>query len=71
MIHGENVTMSLFGVKSTSCNKQMLEMKKGYSVQSFSNDKEWMSSNWPKVLIFGQLLTFQTTFYISNLASFS
>ena len=64
--------MSLFGAKlSTLCNKQMLEMKKGCSVQFFSNDTEWMSSNWPKVLISGQLLTFETTFYITSLASLS
>lgn len=70
MIHGDNVTMSLFSAKlSTLCNKQMLEKRKGYSVQFFSNDKDWMSSNWPKVLIFGQLLTFQITFYVSSLAS--
>lgn len=72
MIHGDNVAMSLFSAKlSTSHNKQMLKMKKGYSVQFFSNDKDWMSSNWPEVLIFGQLLTFQTIFYITSLASFS
>lgn len=49
----------------------MLEMKKGCSVQFFSNETDWMSSNWPKVLISGQLLTFQTTLYISSLASLS
>lgn len=57
--------MSLFGAElSTSCNKLMLEMKKGCSVQFFSNDTDQMSSNWPKVMTSGQLLTFETTFYI-------
>lgn len=71
MIHGGNVTVSLFGDElSTSYNKQMLKMKKGCSAQFFSNDTGWMSSNWPKVLISGLLLTFETL-YISPLASLS
>lgn len=69
MIHGGNVTVSLFSDElSTTCNKQMLKMKEGCSVQFFSNDTIWMSSNWPKVLIPGLLLIFET-FYISTLAS--
>lgn len=66
MIHGGNGTKFLFSAKlSTSCYKQMLEMKKGCSVQFFSNNTDWIFSNWPKVLISGQLLKFETTFYIS------
>ena len=69
MIHEGNKTMSLFGVKlSTSCNKQMLKMSRGCSVQFFSNDTDWMSKLAPD-LISGQLLTFETTFYVSSLAS--
>lgn len=50
MIHEGNITKSLFGVKlSTSCNKQMLKMRRGCSVQFFSNDTDWMSSNWLQI----------------------